>query len=111
MKKLVLKVTSGPEYSFSYTKESRKYFFDEFHYHPEFELTLITKGRGTRFVGDHIENFHEGDLVLLGQDLPHVWKSSNEYYKVNKGLKSESISIHFCYDFLGPSFLDAPELR
>jgi AraC-like DNA-binding protein len=111
MKKFVLKVTSGPEYSFSFNRESRKYFFDEFHYHPEFELTLILKGKGTRFVGDSIQKFHEGDLILLGSNLPHVWRSDIEYYQSKKGLRCESITIHFSYDFLGREFFETPELR
>jgi AraC-like DNA-binding protein len=111
MKKFIVKVTSGPEYSFSYNRESRKYFFDEFHYHPEFELSLVIKGRGTRFVGDNIQKFREGDLVLIGSNLPHVWKSDAEYYQGKKGLRCESITIHFSYDFLGRQFFEVPELR
>lgn len=111
MKKLIVKVTTGPEHSFSYTHETRKYFLDQFHYHPELELNLVLKGKGTRFVGDSIEKFHEGDVVLVGQNLPHVWKSDAEFYDANKHLRSESMTIHFNYEFLGQSFFDIPEMR
>jgi AraC-like DNA-binding protein len=48
----------------------------EWHHHPEFELTLTLNSRGQRYVGDHIGGYDDGDLVLLGPNLPHTWSSS-----------------------------------
>lgn len=43
------------------------------HYHQALELTVFTSGQGTRFIGDRIQSFSTGDLVLLGENLPHYW--------------------------------------
>jgi AraC-like DNA-binding protein len=43
------------------------------HYHPEIEITYIVRSRGTRLVGDHIAMFDEGDLCLIGANLPHQY--------------------------------------
>ncbi len=45
------------------------------HFHPEYELHLITATVGRAFVGDHIGTFAPGNLVLTGPNLPHNWIS------------------------------------
>ena len=49
------------------------------HHHPEFELTLTLNSRGQRFVGEDVGSYAEGDLVLVGPDLPHTWHSVSKY--------------------------------
>ena len=48
-----------------------------YHFHPEFELTLIISGEGKRFIGNQISDFSPGDLVLLGSNLPHYWRNDS----------------------------------
>jgi len=57
-----------------YDRQLPEFAFN-WHYHPECELTLTLGGRGTRFVGGHVAPYGDGDLVLLGPNLPHAWQS------------------------------------
>ncbi|MFS8115524.1 AraC family transcriptional regulator [Rhizobium jaguaris] len=47
----------------------------QWHHHPEFELTLTLNSVGQRFIGDHSGDYGDGDLVLVGPNLPHTWAS------------------------------------
>jgi AraC-like DNA-binding protein len=69
------------------------------HYHPEYELTLIMEGSGERMVGDSHEYFFPGDLVLLGPGLPHTWVSE---------MQSAAVVVQFAESFIAP-LLQYPE--
>ncbi len=75
------------------------------HFHPEYELTLIVKGSGKCFIGDHISAFYPGDLVLIGPNIPHCWISDEEE------TENEMFVIQFERDFLGHDFYNIPESR
>lgn len=79
-------------------------FDHSYHFHPELELTLIIKGKGKRYIGNHVADFKPGDLVLVGADLPHCWLSDPD----SDG-DSEAIVIQFKPDFCGEGFLQLKE--
>lgn len=81
------------------------YFETPWHYHSEYELVLIIKGHGTRFVGNHISAYEKGNLTFIGRDVPHLFR------KENANEEGGSLVIHFREDFLGTDFLQATEMQ
>lgn len=96
--------------SFSVKKHKLPYFLNIWHYHEEIELVLIVKSTGTRFIGDNIEPFGPGDLILIGSQLPHLWLNDKIYFK-NSGLGAEALVIHFHPLCLGDIFFNIPEMN
>lgn len=101
----------SPGESFKVLLDEGPYFFTPFHFHRECQLTLILEGTGTRFIGDNVERFAAGDVVLIGANLPHVFRNDPHFYEEQGGLMARAISIFFVPEFLGPVFWDHPETR
>lgn len=91
-----------------------KEFFDpvfdpNWHFHPEYQLFCVLEGSGTRFIGDNIRHFQAGDMVFLGPNMPHLWRS-DDYLKKEKAPKAHGIVIYFEADFLGSEFFEKQEM-
>ncbi|MBS1751423.1 MAG: AraC family transcriptional regulator [Bacteroidetes bacterium] len=97
--------------SFIVFRERGNFFPVPWHFHPEYELVLVTKSTGRRMVGDHIGYFNEGDLVLMGPMLPHVWVNDCEYLNGSNKYAADAIVVQFLEDFLGEKFLQIPEIE
>lgn len=110
MKAILQKVPGSVDSSFTVQEFHSDYFNIPWHFHPEFELVYITKSEGTRFIGDKIGSFQPGDLVLVGSNLPHWYRNDPAYYNSDPEFKAASIVIQFTTNFLGETFLFAPEM-
>ena len=75
--------------SFEYPSFNKQSSFDVFlksqdsedlpmHCHPNYELNLVIRENGIRYVGENSEKFEEGDLVLLTPGVPHRWVNDDD---------------------------------
>jgi YesN/AraC family two-component response regulator len=109
MKPHLLKIPLKAEHSFNVRYDIVTHFYNKWHYHPEIELVYIIKGSGRQFIGDNIHHFKPGDMILLGANLPHLWRSDEKFLKKNSKLKVEAIVLHFLTSCFGERFFDLPE--
>jgi len=76
----------------------------QYHYHPEYELVCVLSGSGTRHVGNHFSSYDDGDLVLMGPNLPHSGFGLNAH-----GLHEE-IVIQIKENMFNQTLLSIPEM-
>lgn len=111
MKPQFLKVPLKQELSFSIRRDVVPFFYNQLHYHPEIELLHIEKGSGTQFIGECIRNFTDDHMVIVGSNLPHMWRCDEKYHKGQEGLFAQSTAIHFRPDLWGEYFSNLPEFK
>ncbi|MEL6107611.1 MAG: AraC family transcriptional regulator [Planctomycetota bacterium] len=76
------------------------------HFHPELQLCHVARGRGQRLIGDRLCEIEPGEVILLGSNLPHVWR----YDECDRG-RIDATVVHFDPAVLGNEWLNRPELR
>ncbi|MVM41377.1 helix-turn-helix domain-containing protein [Spirosoma sp. HMF3257] len=96
--------------SFTVKELVEPHFDPNWHFHPHYQLFLVEEGTGTRFIGDSIKPFVPGDLVFLGPNLPHLWRSDQAYFSKQSKLITKGIVVYFTGDFLGTAFFEQQEM-
>lgn len=109
MRPQLLKICKEPQYSFSVRQDLVPYVNNRWHYHAEVELIHFKKGSGTQFIGDSIRQFKDGDVILVGSNLPHYWRFADIYFEEESHEKADVRVAHFCENFWGSQFLQLPE--
>lgn len=74
-----------PDSSLRCMRLQLKAFAGGLHRHHHAELTWVERGCGLRWVGEAVEPFADGDLVLVGSELPHQWASERASDKAGEG--------------------------
>jgi len=80
------------------------YFTYPWHFHTEYEIIYVKEGTGMRFVGNNAEKYADGDILLLGSDLPHYMKSDEVYRQEGSTLRTTGTIIQFEQNFMQYSF-------
>ncbi|WP_261836930.1 AraC family transcriptional regulator [Vibrio ishigakensis] len=80
----------------------------EWHFHPEFELTLTLNSAGERYIGDTISEYGDYDLVLLGPNIPHTWQSRTS---LDSGLEQRVYVLWFDMQWIQEVARLFPECR
>lgn len=87
-----------------------KHFDPVWHAHSEYQLFVVLRGTGTRFIGDSIKSFQPNELIFTGPHLPHVWRSDEIYFDRNSESSTSGIVMYLNENFLGDHILEKEEM-
>ena len=110
MKVVYEKVVPPADSSFAVVDKRARAFDGKYHFHPEIEITLIERGVGRRVVGDKIDSFAPGDLVLLGANLPHQYVTEPQPQQPSESPLAAAKVIQFLPELFDDALLRLPEL-
>lgn len=105
------KIDANVDHSFYVEHMKFHHFPNPLLFHPDIEIMLVIKGTGTRFVGESVEHFSSGDLVMIGENVPHVWYSDEKVSKDDGDLNTEIIFVLFKKEIFGDQFWGLPESK
>lgn len=104
MKVLPFKIPKPETHAFVFQIDREIRFYDKLHQHEDIQISFILVGEGALIVGDTINHYTSGDIIILGGNLPHVFKSEPA------GKQSQMLSVFFTKDAFGKTFFELPEL-
>lgn len=87
-----------------YQEDIEAVFYDKLHQHDEIQISYIEKGNGTLLVGDNISSYVENDILVVGSNVPHAFKSDK-----NDETTSKMLSLFFTKSSFGDSFFKLNE--
>lgn len=110
MKPFYQKLAPAPEQSIIFLDEEIPHFTVPWHFHPEIEILLVIKSTGTSYIGDNISRFNEGEISIIGENIPHWWKSDQEFIQDDSTLNTKAHVIQFRKEIFDSNFINIPEM-
>ncbi|MDO9254027.1 MAG: AraC family transcriptional regulator [Bacteroidales bacterium] len=111
MKPFYQKLAASPSESVIFMDEEKPHFSVPWHFHPEIEILYVVKSSGTSYIGDSIHRFTEGEISIIGENVPHWWKSDSKYYDGIDTTGIKALIIQFKKEIFDRSFINLPEMQ
>ncbi|MEI6050283.1 MAG: AraC family transcriptional regulator [Bacteroidota bacterium] len=110
MKPFYQKLAVAPTQSVIFYNEEKPHFTVPWHYHPEIEILYVVKSSGLCYVGDGIHRFNEGEISIIGENVPHWWKSDAKYLDPDNTHGIKALIIQFKKEIFDSNFINLPEM-
>lgn len=105
MKVLPFKIPKPKDEALVYQVDREKVLYDQLHQHGEIQISYVQEGFGTLIVGDSINEYREGDILIIGGFIPHVFRSDTSANK-----ESVVHTLFFDYNSFGKDFFKLSDL-
>jgi AraC-like DNA-binding protein len=106
MKVLPFTIPKAKRDALIFQEDRGRSFYALLHQHEEFQISYIKKGEGSLIVGDTVNYYSEGDIFVLGEQVPHVFKSNS-----TGKAQSQMFTVFFNRSSFGENFFEIEELR
>ncbi|MFI2743532.1 AraC family transcriptional regulator [Zhouia sp. PK063] len=106
MKILPFKIPKPEKEALVYQEDHEIVFYDQLHQHEEIQISLILESTGSLIVGDSINEYHPYDILVIGENVPHVFKTD-----ALNSEKSVMYTLFFTKTSFGSEFFNIPDLN
>lgn len=104
MKVLPFKIPKPDTRAFVFQIDHDISFYDKLHQHEDIQISFVVAGEGALIIGDTINHFESGDIIIIDGNLPHVFNSEPSEKH------SKMLSLFFTKEAFGKTFFELPEL-
>lgn len=104
-KVLPFKIPKPEDEALVYQEDRESVFYDQLHQHEEIQISYIVEGSGSLMVGDTVNDYKKNDILVIGENVPHVFKSD-----ISNTNRSVMYTLFFTKNSFGKDFFRLPDL-